>query len=63
MKAVDMIKKIKEMSEVAGAEVTQLRHGVEVYGFHKTADWKICKAKLESLGFVCDQNIGSWMED
>lgn len=62
MNAKELAEKLNQMSEVAGAEiiVNEAHQQIEIYAFHKTADFKACKAALEALGFSCGPNMGFW---
>ena len=62
MTAQEMAQQIKNDPRLAGldVDVIERRNQVVVYGFHQTADLKVTKAILESLGFGCGPNSGRW---
>lgn len=62
MNAKELYEKLNGMSEVKGADISinEAHQQIEIYAFHKTADFKACKAALESLGFACMPNSGFW---
>ena len=62
MKAQEMADKIKQdpIFEGLNVWVDERRGAVDVNGFNSTPDWKATKAKLESLGFKCGPNFGSY---
>lgn len=62
MKAQEMADKIKQDPTFEGLDiwVDERRGAVDVNGFNSTPDWKATKAKLESLGFKCGPNFGTY---
>ena len=62
MKAQEMADKIKQDPTFKGLDiwVDERRGAVDVNAFHATPDSKATKAKLESLGFKCGPNFGSY---
>ena len=62
MKAQEMADKIKQDPTFKGLDiwVDERRGAVDVNGFHSTPDSKATKTKLESLGFSCGPNFGSY---
>jgi len=62
MQAQEMADKIKSDPTFNGLDiwVDERRRAVDVNGFHATPDWKATKAKLESLGFSCGPNFGTY---
>jgi len=62
MKAQEMADKIKQDPTFKGLDiwVDERRGAVDVNAFHSTPDSKATKAKLESLGFSCGPNFGTY---
>jgi len=62
MNAKEMAETIKKDERLTGLEVEadERQNAVYIYGFNKTADWKLTKSILAEMGFNCAPNAADW---